>query len=301
MSNQTGEENNALGAWALRENIDGSFNTAIGDDALMSNISGNNNTAVGDEALATNILGEANTATGAFALSNNTEGGGNSAFGYFALSHNTSGLQNTAVGSGALAITIGGMRNTALGWSACHQVVTASNVTCIGANVGGADESSTTWIGNVYGVTTVSGATLPVIISSDGQLGTASSSRRFKEEIQPMDNISESILALRPVTFQYKSDQSNTPQFGLIAEEVVEVNPDLVVRDKDRQMYTVRYDAVNAMLLNEFLKEHRKVQKLEAAIDAVTARLKEQETQIQKVSAFLEIKNAAPRMTANNP
>jgi len=144
-------------------------------------------------------------------------------------------------------------------------------------------------------------AAIPVKIDAMGQLGTASSSRRLKNEIKPMDSASESILALKPVTFHYKSDKTGTPQFGLIAEEVAEVNPDLVVRDDKGEIYTVRYDQVNAMLLNEFLKEHRKVQDLEKGMAAVTAQLKEQAAQIQKVSAHLEMSKPAPSVVLNNP
>src|SRR5205085_6668298 len=102
------------------------------------------------------------------------------------------------------------------------------------------------------------------VIDSSGQLGTVSSSERFKKDIGPMDNSSEAILSLRPVTFHYKNDSKGIPQFGLVAEEVAKVDPNLVVRDKDGHIYSVRYDAVNAMLLNEFLKEHHKMQELEA-------------------------------------
>jgi len=146
-----------------------------------------------------------------------------------------------------------------------------------------------------------------------GQLGTTSSSRRFKKEIKPMDKASETILGLKPVTFHYKSDTTETPQFGLIAEEVTGVNPGLVVRDENGEIYTVRYDAVNAMLLNEFLKEHRKVQEqgrkaqeqeatitqLKKGMEVLTAQLKEQAAQIQKVSAQLEARKPAPRMVIN--
>jgi predicted ribosome quality control (RQC) complex YloA/Tae2 family protein len=139
---------------------------------------------------------------------------------------------------------------------------------------------------------------MPVLIDSNNQLGTVNSSRRFEREIKPINSASEAILALKPVTFHYKSDKTGTPQFGLIAEEVAEVNPDLVVRDKNGEIYTVRYDAVNAVLLNEFLKEHRKVEQQEATIAQLkkdfgatiaqlTARLDEQAVQIQKVSAQL--------------
>jgi septal ring factor EnvC (AmiA/AmiB activator) len=177
---------------------------------------------------------------------------------------------------------------------------------------------NTCFISNIYGTTTISGTTLPVVVSDHGQLGTASSSRRFKKEIKPMNNASESLLALKPVTFHYKSDTKDTPQFGLIAEEVAAVNPDLVVRDKNGEIYTVRYDAVNAMLLNEFLKEHHIVQEQQATITQLkstvaqqkkdfqatvaqlTTRLDEQTSQIQKVNAQLEASKPVPQVV-NNP
>ena len=139
-------------------------------------------------------------------------------------------------------------------YSAGTNVSTADNVICIGADVAGADVSNTTWIGGVYGVTTQSGTTAPVVVSNTGQLGTAASSERFKKDIANMDKASEAVLSLRPVTFHYKTDAKDTPQFGLIAEEVAKVNPALVLPDKEGKPYTVRYEAVNAMLLNEFLK-----------------------------------------------
>jgi predicted ribosome quality control (RQC) complex YloA/Tae2 family protein len=188
-------------------------------------------------------------------------------------------------------------------------VTGADNVIAIGAY--GADVSNSCFIGNIRGITTANSDAIPVLIDSAGQLGTVSSSRRFKNEIKPMDSTSESILALKPVTFHYKSDASGTPQFGLIAEEVADVNPDLVVRDKDGEIYTVRYDAVNAMLLNEFLKEHRKVEELKSdfqatvaqqqkEIQTLTAQLEEQAAQIQKVSGQLETSKPAARTVLSN-
>jgi O-acetylhomoserine/O-acetylserine sulfhydrylase-like pyridoxal-dependent enzyme len=206
-----------------------------------------------------------------------------------------------------------------LGFSAGFNVMTAHNVICIGAS--GEDVDNTTWIGNIYGTGTQSGTTLPVIVSDNGQLGTAASSRRFKKDIQPMDKTSESILALKPVTFHYKTDTKGIAQFGLVAEEVAEVNRDLVVRDKEGKPYAVRYEQVNAMLLNEFLKEHRKVEEQsreileqrttitelkssvvqqQKGLQTVTARLEDQAAQIQKVSAQLEASKPAPQMV-NNP
>jgi hypothetical protein len=158
----------------------------------------------------------------------------------------------------ALANSTTGVNNTALGPGAGNGVTTAFNVTCIGANVAGANVSNTTWIGYVYGVTPQSGTTAAVVVSDAGQLGTVASSERFKKDIATMEKASEAILSLRPVTFHYKSDVKDFPQFGLIAEEVAKVNPALVLPDKEGKPYTVRYDAVNAMLLNEFLKEHKR-------------------------------------------
>src|SRR4029077_7552131 len=190
-------------------------------------------------------------------------------------------------------------------------VITANNVICIGTEVAGADVSNTAWIGAVYGVTTQNGTTAPVVVSADGQLGTVASSERFKKDIATMEKASEVILSLRPVTFHYKTDTKGTPQFGLIAEEVAKVNPALVLPDKEGKPYTVRYDAVNAMLLNEFLKEHRRVEEQEATIAQLkkdfratmaqlATRLDEQAAQIQKVSAQLEASKPAPQVV-NNP
>ena len=152
----------------------------------------------------------------------------------------------------------------------------------------GGNSQTRAFIAGIRGVATGNADAIAVLIDSDGQLGTLSSSRRFKKEIKPMDKASEAILGLKPVTFHYKSDGTATPQFGLIAEEVAEANPDLVVRDQNGDIYTVRYEAVNAMLLNEFLKEHRKVEKLEAALEALSARLREQDPKIQRLSDQVE-------------
>jgi hypothetical protein len=202
-----------------------------------------------------------------------------------------------------------GSGNTALGIQAGFGVSTADNVICIGAD--GADVSNGCFIGNIRDVTTQNGDAIPIVIDSAGQLGTASSSRRFKEEIEPMNQTSEAILALNPVTFHYKKDKTNTLQFGLIAEEVAKVNPNLVMRDKNGEVYTVRYDAVNAMLLNEFLKEHRKVEELkkdfqttiarqQREIQALTAHLEQQAAQMQKVSAQLEASKPAAQTVSND-
>jgi hypothetical protein len=231
----------------------------------------------------------------------------NTATGYRALYNNTTGSVNTAIGATALLNNSTGSSNVGLGFNAGLNVTTASNVICIGANLTGQNVSNSCFIGQVRGNTTAQNNAIPVLIDSQGQLGTVSSSRRFKKEIKPMDKGSEAILALKPVTFHYKSDNTNRPEFGLIAEEVAEINPNLVVRDENGEIYTVRYDAVNAMLLNEFLKEHGKVQKLETndaeqqrEIKALVATVKEQAAQIQKVSAQLEVNQHAPQAVLNN-
>jgi Chaperone of endosialidase len=208
-----------------------------------------------------------------------------------------------------------GSFNVAFGFNAGANLTTGSNNIDIGA-LGVAGESNTMRIGTVKqtatfivgirGTATANANAVPVVIDSAGQLGTISSSRRFKDEIRPMDNSSEAILGLKPVTFHYKADKQNTPQFGLIAEEVSKVNPDLVVRDENGEIYTVRYEAVNAMLLNEFLKEHRKVESQEGRLQKQEAVIAQQQKQIealtatiQKVSAQVEMSKPAPQLVAN--
>jgi hypothetical protein len=328
-SNTTGSNNTAVGFGALFLNNSGTFNTAIGFSALLNNDSNRSgfgvlNTAVGSHALEANIEGADNTAVGAVALQRNT-GDFNTAVGTDALGANTAGFDNTAIGDFALeSITIG-HANIAIGVDAgealtgtesfnidiAHPGVTGDAGTI---RIGDAGLQTSTFIAGIRNQMTGNNDAIPVVIDSAGQLGTMSSSRRFKKEIKPMDQSSEAILALKPVTFHYKNDTKGIPQFGLIAEEVEKVNPDLVVRDKNGEIYTVRYDAVNAMLLNEFLKEHRKVQELKSTVakqeaiiaqqqkgmEAVTARLDQQAAQIQKVSAQLEASKPAPQVVADN-
>jgi Chaperone of endosialidase len=332
-SNDSGSNNTAIGAFALFSNTGGvadfgSFNIAVGDRALFSNTTGIENTANGYQALVSNTTGNDNTATGAEALASNTTGDDNTVTGSFALSLNTTGSFNTAIGEGALGSNTEGINNTAVGGNAGFSL-TGNNNIVIGFNVFGLTGESNiirigntgitdTYIGGISGQTATGGAA--VFVNSDGKLGTATSSARFKDQIKPMDKASEAILALKPVTFRYKKeiDSKGVPQFGLVAEEVAEVNADLVVRDEKGEIYTVRYEAVNAMLLNEFLKEHKKVEKQEATITRLTndfqtvstqqrneiqllsAQLKEQAAQIQKVSAKLEASKPAPQVV-NNP
>src|SRR6266404_5863919 len=274
--NTSGGSNSATGAGALFSNTIGIQNTANGVGALFSNTtvgvnSGHDNTATGFEALASNTTGINNTATGSQALASNTTGSFNTAVGAQALVSNAGAGSNTAVGFSALANS-SGAGNIALGAGAGLAVQAGTNNIDIGN--AGADESATiriglptgtghqtaTFIAGISGESAVGGDA--VFVTSSGKLGTitAISSERFKDEIKPMDNTSEAILALKPVTFRYKKelDPKRIPQFGLVAEEVEKVNPDLVKRDRDGNLQTVRYDAVNAMLLNEFLKEHQK-------------------------------------------
>jgi hypothetical protein len=270
----------------------------------------NDNTVLGDNALISNTIGANNTAIGVVALYENTIGSDNTATGFDALAFNTTGSENTATGMLALDSNTTGNNNIAVGYQAGLKLTTGSNNIDIG-NRGVAGESNTIRIGRVVDQSAtfmagISGATVPtgvaVIVDSSGHLGTTTSSARFKDSIKPMDKASEAILALKPVTFRYKKelDPSGIPQFGLVAEEVEKVNPDLVARDDQGKPYTVRYDAVNAMLLNEFLKEHRKVEKLEDTVASLVATVKEQAAQIQKVSAQPELSKSAPQTVSNN-
>jgi uncharacterized coiled-coil protein SlyX len=326
----TGDQNTATGTGALLSNTTGGGNTANGTFALFNNTTGQGNTATGADALLFNT-GSGNTANGAAALVENTVGNNNTANGFGALTVNSNGNGNTAIGRGALSATTGD-GNTALGANAGNALTTGVNNIDIGLDViGAAGESNTIRIGNtnitatfIRGISgNIAAGGAPVYVESDGHLGTLTSSARFKDEIKPMGNASEAILALRPVTFRYKKeiDPQGIPQFGLIAEEVAKVNPDLVIHDPEGKPYTVRYEQINAMLLNEFLKEHRKVEeqaariagfksataKQEATIadlkstiaqqqkgmEAVTARLDEQALQIQRVSAQVELSKPA--------
>jgi uncharacterized coiled-coil protein SlyX len=319
-SNTTGVRNTATGFATLNSNTTGERNTATGRAALTFNTTGNNNTADGHDALFSNDSGIRNTAAGSFALFFNTTGNNNAAAGYFALYHNTTGNSNTADGYDALLNNTTGAGNIALGNIAGSNLTTGDQNIDIG-NVGVAAEANTirigtvgtqtaTYIAGIMGKTV--GRGIPVIIDNTGNLGTANSSARFKEEIKPMDKESQAILALRPVTFRYKHelDPEGMLQFGLVAEEVEKVNPDLVARDAEGKVYAVRYDAINAMLLNEFLKEHRRVQELEATVaqqrndyhSAIAQQQKQIETltaNLQRVSDQLQASKGAPQLVAD--
>jgi uncharacterized coiled-coil protein SlyX len=283
----------ACEGWVIRYpvgfNMAGSFNTAVG-------------TGLPGPALFSNTTGAFNTAVGGGALSSNTDGG-----------------DNTAIGDGALAGNIDGSENAAVGLNALGNS-TGSNNIYIGFQIDGtAGESNACYIGSILNQTAAGGS--PVFIDANSKLGTLTSSKRFKEEIKPMDKASETLFSLKPVAFRYKKqiDPEGTGQFGLVAEEVEKVNPDLVVRDKEGKPYSVRYDQVNAMVLNEFLKEHCKVEEQQRTIAELKStvaqqqrsfqsRLAEQEKQIkalalglQKVSAQIEAAKPDPQVAANNP
>jgi len=301
--------NTAVGFGACEDQADGDSNTAVGNDALQKNKHGGFNTALGDDALQYNTASD-NTATGASALQHNTSGTANTATGEDAMEQSTTGRDNAAFGGDALGNNTTGSGNIALGNHAGVNLTTGNNNIDIGnAGVGGESakirigtkgKQTNTFIQGISGVTVPGGAT--VVIDTNGHLGTATSSARFKEAVKPMDKASEAILALKPVTFRYKHelDPAGIPQFGLVAEQVEKVNPDLVARDDQGKVNAVRYEAVNAMLLNEFLKEHQKVQRLEAALAAVNERVKAQDAKIDKVNAKVELTKPAPQMVANN-
>jgi trimeric autotransporter adhesin len=325
-SNTSGSVNTAVGSWALYANTTSTENTAIGFDALQQNTTGSFNTATGGEALKQNTTGGNNTADGYYALRDNTIGFGNVAIGYACLVNNDTGVYNIAVGYDALLSNDTGGSNIAVGTLALWQNASGYNNIAIGNNAGGSalsgsdnifignrgepDDSRVikigsrgierTFIGGINNSPVGDGAA--VVVSPNGRLGILTSSARFKDSIKPMDKASEAILALKPVSFRYKHelDPKGVPQFGLVAEEVEKVNPDLVARDEQGKPYTVRYDAVNAMLLNEFLKEHRKVEQLEATVANLVTTVKEQASEMQKVRAQLQLSKPAPPTIASN-
>jgi hypothetical protein len=296
----SGVGNTAVGWFSLFSDTTANFNTATGAGALLFN-NADNNTAFGAAALLFNSIGIRNTAVGSAALLNNL-GYRNTAVGAGALLSNTIGVENVAVGDAALFNTTGN-GNAALGTGAGQGVTTASGVICIGAP--GANVDGSCYIGSIAGQTVGAGGTT-CYVDNDGKLGVFLSAHRFKTDIADMGNASQALLALRPVTFHYNPelDKTGIPQFGLIAEEVAKVNPDLVTHDAKGELYTVRYEAINAMLLNEFLKEHRKNEQQRKDFEAAIARQQKQidalSAAVQKVSAQLEASKPAPQVV-NNP
>jgi polyhydroxyalkanoate synthesis regulator phasin len=306
----TGISNTATGEEALSHNTTGNDNTATGVAALTRNTTGGDNTAIGFDTLGFNTTGIDNTATGRDALLSNTTGNDNTANGFHALSSNTTGANNIALGSNAGSNLTTGNNNIDIG-------APGVNGEANKIRIGQSGTQNGAFIAGISGVTVANG--VGVIVNSSGKLGTVVSSARFKEAIKPMDEASEAILALRPVSFRYKHDidPEGIPQFGLVAEQVEKVNPDLVVRGEDGKVMTVRYDAVNAMLLNEFLKEHRKVEEQQQMLQTQQAtivrqqkefesKFAEQQKQIealtatvQKVSAQIQMNKPAPRVAAD--
>ena len=318
----TGVWNSAFGSRALYRNATGIRNTAIGYHALYNNngsfnVAAKDNVAVGVTALFSNTTGARNIAIGSSALYYNTTGSNNIAIGHGALMHST-GSGNTAVGdsfaSGPDVVSIGRTPTYDHGGNVTDFVVLSAFINAasdiyIGNQIQIVPMTTYTsrvhiqaqdavYVGAVFG-NAIAGS--PVTINSNGQLGVAPSSKRFKEAIAPMDKASEGILALQPVSFRYNPevDPKGTPQFGLVAEEVEKVNPDLVTRDTKGEVYTIRYEAVNAMLLNEFLKEHRKVEEMEKVMTVFSTQLKEQAAQIQRVSAQLQASRPPSKMVKN--
>src|SRR5262249_14535982 len=253
---------NAHGRNALLNNVDGDENDAFGDDAMESVTTGSQNTAMGDDAL----------------------------------DDCTTGSGNTALGKEAGNSIVDGSDNVVIGHNAGIGLVHASHDIAIGVEEAGpfADFDNTCFIGSIFGeVVSDPGSQAAVYVDQFNVVGIFNSSRKYKHDILPMDKASEALYQLKPVTFKFNSDWKETTQYGLIADEVAEVDPQLVVR-KDGEIVTVRYEQINAMVLNEFLKEHRKVEEQQASIadlrstvGVLTAQLKEQAAQIQKVSAQL--------------
>ena len=334
--------NVAVGSQALESNTIASANTAVGYQALQSFTTGpvgggeqlglctavgfqalanatgeaNANSGFGYQALMNNTDGPNNTAIGFRALTGNMTGGGNAAIGSYALEDHTEGDFNTAIGFRALGVNMTGTGNTAVGASAGNAVSTADNVICIGT--AGANVSNSCYIGNIYGTFNTAQSAV-VYIDPDGRLGTGPSARRFKKDIADMGTASEVLLSMRPVTFHFKTQDTEKAgreisQFGLIAEEVAEVNPDLILRDKEGEIYSVRYDAVNAMLLNEFLKAHSKMEEQEATIAQLKSMAEKQEAAdaqqqkqidaltagLQRASTQLELNKLAPQTVKND-
>jgi hypothetical protein len=317
----TGTQDTAVGYSALKSNTTGCCNTATGSQALassttafantatgyqaMQNTTSSGNTASGYQALLLNTTGYNNNATGAGALNDNNTGVNNVADGNSALYAN-SGSYSTAVGSQALRNSTSGNNNIAIGYQAGFSVTTGSNNIQIGNEGAGSDSDAirigtagtqtTAFIAGIYGVTTSASNAVPVLIDSNGNLGTISSSRRYKDDIQDMADASSGLMRLRPVTFRYKkqfSDGSKPIQYGLIAEEVAEVYPDLVARTTDGQIETVKYQVLDSMLLNELQKQNTTISAQKEQIGAQEQHIRTQDQQIRSLEERLARVEAA--------
>jgi hypothetical protein len=312
----TGDSNTAVGVAALLLNQIASDNNAFGTGALLNNDSDGAglatfNNAFGRNALTNNVDGDENDAFGDNAIEENTTGSQNTAMGDDALDGNTTGSGNTAVGKEAGNSIIDGNDNVVLGHNAGIGIMHASRNIAIGTEVAGpfTDFDDTCFIGSIFGeIVSDPGSQAAVFVDQFNVVGIFNSSRKYKHDIQPMDKASETLYRLKPVTFKFNSDWKGTTQYGLIAEEVAEVDPQLVVHDKNGEITSVHYEQINSMLLNEFLKEHKKVEEQQASISqlksemqTMLAQLKEQAAQIQKVSAQLEVREPAAKVVVNEP
>jgi hypothetical protein len=296
-------DNVAVGRYALYAPT-GTGNTALGDNALYANTTGSDNTGIGTGALGANTTGYRNTATSSSALGSNNTGHDNTATGVNALSNNTTGATNTAIGSMALLNNVSGGNNIAIGDHAAFNVYLATNNNIHIGTRGSSSDSSTIRIGGftglgdpasqssffaagVRGTTTANNDAVPVVIDSAGQLGTVSSSRRFKEDIQDMADSSSGLMRLRPVTFRYQkpfADGTKPVQYGLIAEEVAEVYPDLVVHSADGQIETVKYQVLDSMLLNEVQRQQKEIVTLKDENQSLRKRLERLEAAMASAS-----------------
>jgi hypothetical protein len=295
LQNTTGSDNTASGYQALFSNT-ASSNTADGYQSLFANTTGNNNTVIGYQAMYANTTGIYNTASGSGALPDNTTGTYNTAGGGLAMFHNTTGSNNTVIGCQALYSNITGGANVAIGYAAGINITTSNNIDI--SNYGASSDSGVIRIGSmatqtsafiagIQGVTTGNNNAVPVLIDSNGQLGTVSSSRRYKEDIRDMGDTSSGLMRLRPVTFRYKKpfdDGFKPVQYGLIAEEVAEVYPDLVARSADGQIETVKYQLLDSMLLNELQKQNTTIAAQKEQIHSLEERLAKVEAALQRTS-----------------
>ena len=336
------DDNTAVGAFALGNNVAAVTNVAVGVFAGQNNDSGGAgtadfNTAVGGFALQANVDGTRNTAVGAGALEPLAGGSDNTAIGELAGgSYTGTESNNICIGSGTGG-TAGENNTIRIGDTLASHGIVISDGAILGAQaftvasglVGGGIQflevigfsaisieatlsqttgASSCFVGGIFNQTPAAGSHA-VVVGPNNQLADATlSSRRFKKDIASIDKLSEGILALRPVTFHWKNDNTNEPEFGLVAEEVADVNLDWITRNPQGEISGVRYETIPILLLNEFLKEHKKVEeqqaniaKLESTVGVLTAQLKEQAAQIQKVSAQLEVNKAAPQVVANKP
>jgi hypothetical protein len=297
LNNNVAANNNAFGAFALFNNDSDAagsaeFNNAFGRNALLNNVDGDENDSFGDDSMESNTSGSQNTAMGDDALDGNTTGNGNVAVGKEAGNSIDTGNDNVCIGHNAGIGIVGASRNIAIG------VEEAGPFT---------DFDDTCFIGSIFGeIVSDPGSQTAVFVDQFNVVGVFNSSQKYKHDIQPMDKASETLYRLKPVTFKYNSDWKGTTQYGLIAEDVEKVDPQLVTH-KDGEIVTVHYEQINNMLLNEFLKEHKKVEDLQATVaqqqkgmEVLTAQLKEQAAQIQRVSAQLEVNKPATKVVAGN-